>query len=344
MTFRAAAAALRAQQGVVVRPGALPLPEHRAHPLQHRAGLSRKRLLVQRRVDLRRRPAGKRPALRRLPIRPVLQQMDGQPRAPAARPARRARFGHLDPHFREPPRLVLRQLAPARVGGVVHLQHHVREVMLADRQHRPRQPGARRVQVHHLVRLHDEARLAVRVALGQVGAAEGLYRRPAHRGDALGQLPHATRGAFVVGADRIADPGGLGDGVPVFEHASRSLQAPRAAGEPACSRGSPPPWAAGRRAPCPRAERDRRARQSPSSSNRDWRCASLQINPPPAGRQRVSSPSGGGGGGAFGSDRRRSRHRMVHDFQTSRSWRSLLITPTHRGRHAEWSTPTWGSR
>ena len=31
------------------------------------------------------------------------------------------------------PRLVLRQLAPARVGGVVHLQHHVREVVLAER-------------------------------------------------------------------------------------------------------------------------------------------------------------------------------------------------------------------
>ena len=214
---RPAPAALRAQQRVVVRPGAFPLAEHRADSLQHRARACRERLLVQRRVDLRRRPAGKRPARRRLPVHAVFQQVDGQPGTAAARAARRACLRNFDPQLRKPPRLVPLELAPARVGGVVHFQHHVREVVLADRQHRHRQPGARRVQVHHLVGLHDEARLVAGVALGEVGAAEALHRRPAHLGDERGQPPQATCGALVAGTDRIADPGGLGSGVPVFE-------------------------------------------------------------------------------------------------------------------------------
>ena len=143
--------------------------------------------------------------------------MDGQPRSPAPRTTLRGRIGHLHPYLREGPRLVLPQLAPPHVGGVVHYQHHIREVVLADRQCGPRQPGVRRMQVHRLVRLHDELRLAVLVAFGQVGAAEALHRRPAHRGNELGQPGQVMHGAFVVGADRIADPGGLGGGVPVLE-------------------------------------------------------------------------------------------------------------------------------
>ena len=45
----------------------------------------------------------------------------------------------------------------------------------------------------------------------------------------------------MAGTDRIADPGGLAGGVPGIRGASRRRRVARAAGAPACSRGSPPP-------------------------------------------------------------------------------------------------------
>ena len=107
-----------------------PRAQRRPHPLQHRARPRRTHPLVERHVQLLRTPTRKRPALRQLPVHIPLQHVNRQPRAPALRSARRPIVRHLHPHLREPPRLVQPQLPPVHVRGVVHLQHHVRQVVL----------------------------------------------------------------------------------------------------------------------------------------------------------------------------------------------------------------------
>ena len=209
---------LRTKQRMVVRSGTFASAERRSHPLHDRAGPRRRRRLVQRRVDLVRLPTVKRPALSRFPVHAVFQQMDRQPRSPPPQSTRRRGVRHLHPHFREAPRLVERQLAPARVRGVVHFEHHVRTVILADDHGGgPRQLRVRRMQVHRLVRLHDVPRLAALVAQQQVHRAVTLDRRTAHPRDHGRKLRQETRTPFVVRRGRIANPGGLRSRLPILQ-------------------------------------------------------------------------------------------------------------------------------
>ena len=127
-------------------------------------------------------------------------------------------FRNLHPHFGEPPGFVEPELAGPHVRGVVDLQHHVREVVLADHHGgRSRQLRTPRSQVHGLIRLHDAPCFAVLVAQQQIHRAVALDRRPAHAGDPVRQCRQNLRGRLVVGAGRLAHPRGLGGGVPELQ-------------------------------------------------------------------------------------------------------------------------------
>ena len=176
-----------------------------------------RRRLGQGRVDLRRRPAGEGAARRRGPVPPALQPVDGHARrTPAARPGRR----HHDPQLRKSPRFVERQLAGSDVRRMVHLQHDVRQVVLADDERSPRQPRAAGVQVQGLVRLHHPLGGAASVPHEQVDGSERGDRRAPHQGDPLRQVNQPPRRALVDAAGRFRHhPRRLGPGVPVLEAA-----------------------------------------------------------------------------------------------------------------------------
>ena len=173
--------------------------------------------------------------------------MNRQAGAPARGPARRGLFGHLDPHLREAPRLVQGQLAAAHVGGVIHLQHHVRQGVATHFD--PGTLGPRRawVQIHGLVRLQDAPPGSVSVAQQEVGCTDCVDRRAAHQGDPCRQAAEALPRQFVVDADRLAHHGDLGSGVPVLDAAlvvgdlgARYAHRPAAGETPAAVPRAPP--------------------------------------------------------------------------------------------------------
>ena len=116
-------------------------------------------------MDLRGTPARKRPAGCRLHVPVPFEQVDPDLRTKTPPPTRRSPLGRLHPQLGKAPLLVGNQLAPANVRGVVHFQHHVRIVVLADGQVRdPGQLCALGVQIDGLVRLHEVGQRAVVLA------------------------------------------------------------------------------------------------------------------------------------------------------------------------------------
>lgn len=127
-------------------------------------------------------------------------------------------FQNLHPHFGEPPGFVEPELAAPYVRGVVDLQNHVRNVVLADHHGgRSRQLRTPRSQVHGLIRLHDAPRFAVLAAQQQVHRTVPIDRRPAHAGDPVRQRGQHLRGRLLVGAGRLVHPRGPGGGVPELQ-------------------------------------------------------------------------------------------------------------------------------
>ena len=235
-----ALAALGAQPRVVVRPGPLAGAEREADALEDRVGLCRSGRLVEGGVNVLRVPAGKGPALGGDLVGAVLrQQMYRQPRPAAPCPAPRAALRNLHPHLREAPRFVEPELAPAHVRGVVHLEHHVGEVVLSD--HHRRESGqdrAFRVQVDGLVRLQDAARPAVLAAEPQVHRPEALDGRAAHRGDPVHERRQGLDRLFVVGGWWARRPRRSRYRRPRTRAALRGARSHRAGGVAGCSRGT----------------------------------------------------------------------------------------------------------
>ena len=122
MRFRA----VRTKPGHVVGTGAVAGAERAPHPVEDPAGGRRERRLVQRRVDRLRRPARKRTALRRRPVRPALQPMDREPRPAPARTTRRVPVRHLHPHLRKPPLLSESSAVPVIAGSGLHCSPFIR--------------------------------------------------------------------------------------------------------------------------------------------------------------------------------------------------------------------------
>ena len=202
-----------------MRAGAVPVAQRPADAFEDRHRLCRQRRLVHRPVNLRRRPAWKRPALGRLAVAAGDQYVDGHARLAARGPAWRARVRHLHPQLPQAPRLVHRELASARVGRLVHLDHHVRQDVLTH--HHDVAGGAvpPRIQVHGLIRLHDAPRLAVLVPQQEVRRAEGLDGRAARQSDQRRHLREPLRRMLVIEADGLAHHRGLGGGVPDLDAA-----------------------------------------------------------------------------------------------------------------------------
>ena len=122
---------------------------------------------------------------------------------------------YLDPHLGKAPGVVQSQLAAAHVGGIVHLQHHVRQLVHAHLECIA--PRPRRAQKQDLVGLHDALPLAAGIAQQQVGAPRRLNRRAPSRGDLRGQRGEAMDGVLVVVAVRFAHHRDLGGGIPVLQ-------------------------------------------------------------------------------------------------------------------------------
>ena len=219
--------AQRTRERIVLRPRPFARSHRPAHTLQHRVRLRRQRLLGQRRVDLLRLPSGERDALPRLPISAVRPaHVDRHPRRPPRLLPR-----HQYPDLREVPLLVHPELPAPNIGRVVHLQHHVRQVVRVHLHRALRHPRPCRVQVQHLVGLHDPALAPRRVALHQVHRAEGLDRRAAHQGDPAGNPGQTPGRLLVVSGDGLADPGGLGAPVPHFEAGLEGVELARGQGD-----------------------------------------------------------------------------------------------------------------
>ena len=157
-------------------------------------------------MDLRGRPGGERAALAGCPEAAVVQHVDRQSRPQAPWPARRRRIGRVHPHLGEPPRFVHRQLVAPDVGGVIHLEEHVRQRVL------PLHDGgvARRpdlpVQVDGLVRHQHLPRSAVPAPLHQIDGPGAPDARPALQGDAGQELVQKVRGNLVDGAGVAQNP------------------------------------------------------------------------------------------------------------------------------------------
>ena len=210
--------AVVAQERVAVRSRPFGCAQRPPHAIQHLGGLRGQLGLIQCRVDLVGRPAGKRQARRRRTIGAVLPHVDRQAGTQRRRPARLGLLRHLHPYLGEAPRLVQQQLVAPHVRGVVHLQHHVRQRVRAHLDRVACRCGLRRAQEQDLVGLHDALPLAAGVANQQVGVAARLDRRAARRRDQSGQTGEARSRPFVVVADRrVADHADLGVGVPVLE-------------------------------------------------------------------------------------------------------------------------------
>ena len=208
-----------AQKRAVARLPALPVAQRPADPLQYRDGCRREGRLVHGAVDLRRLPAGKRPALVRRAVAVRFQDVDRQPSRAVRRPTLRWRLGHVHPHLAQAPRLVQGELAASRVGRVIHFQDHVGKHVLAHDHGGAAGDVATRVQVHRLIRLQDAPPLAAFVSQQQVRGAERLDRRAACDRDERRHLRQALRWVLMVDGGRLAHHGGLGVGIPEFDAA-----------------------------------------------------------------------------------------------------------------------------
>ena len=115
---------------------------------------------------------------------------------------------------------------------MVHLQHHVRKIVLADHHRSP--PGQirrQRTKVQRLVRLHDAARGAFGIPHQQVHRAEACDRRAAHRRDAPGQRRQRVRRQLVNGRCRLGHPGGRRLRVPELQAALVGVEIGAAQGD-----------------------------------------------------------------------------------------------------------------
>ena len=112
------------------------LAQRAADTFKHGARRLRERRLVQRRANLRGRPARQGDARGRHPVAVRRPAVDRQARPPTGRADR----GHLDSHLGEAPRLVQPQLAPPHVGRVVHRENDGRASRRTPP--RPRAPAA----------------------------------------------------------------------------------------------------------------------------------------------------------------------------------------------------------
>ena len=139
-------------------------------------------------------------------------------------PRRRTRRRHDHPQLGKAPGLVHEQLARPRVGRVVHFEHDVGKVLLADDQGPLRGRGARRVQVQRLVGLHRAPGPAVGALPEQGHRSVRGDRRAADRGDAFGQMRQPPRGPFVDAVVVGDHPGGFDAGVPVLDPALEVLE------------------------------------------------------------------------------------------------------------------------
>ena len=115
---------------------------------------------------------------------------------------------------------------------MIHLQHHIRKIVLADH-HRctPGQVARERTQVHGLVRLHDAPGGAFRIPNEQVHRAQASDGRAAHRGDAFGEPSQPMRRTLVGGRGRLGHPGRRRLGVPELQAALVGVEIGTAQGD-----------------------------------------------------------------------------------------------------------------
>ena len=214
---RPLAADQRPEQRVVLRAESVAHPERAADPHQDLARARRRQRLGQGDVDLRRRPARKRDARGDDAVAVAVEPVN---RHPGGTEAGGTGGRHDQPELREAPRLVERQLAAPDVGGLVHFQHHVRQVVLADDERAVGEGGPARVEVDRLVRLHHAIGPPGRVRYEQVDRPERPDRRAAHGRDQSRQLRQPARRRLVDAAGRLGnDPRGLRPRGPVLQPA-----------------------------------------------------------------------------------------------------------------------------
>ena len=207
--------ALRCHERIVLRRRALARTHRQSGPFQGSPRRLRPWRLGERAVNLLRLPPRKGPALSFLPVSRPPAHMDCEPRR-AHRPLPR----HQHPDLRKPALLVDAELATAHVRRVVHLQHHLRQRVRVYVDGRPLQPHPVRVQIQHLVGLHQPAFAARRIQAHQVRRAEAHDPRPAQHRELSGNLRQLPRRLLVLNGGWFADlPGRLGDAVPELQTA-----------------------------------------------------------------------------------------------------------------------------
>ena len=183
--------------------------------------------IVQRSVDVVRLPAQQRPAGPVYPVAAAFEQVDRQPGHHARRPARRLRvvgfepdLRHFDPQFRHAHVLVKRELPLARVRGVVHFHHDVREADLLHRDVAVAVVHHRRVEVRQLVRVQHPHAVAFVVQQRQAAVAVAGDLDAAHGADEDHHLLEREDGPVVQRGGAVAHfPGSAGVAVPQFEAA-----------------------------------------------------------------------------------------------------------------------------
>ena len=164
---------------------------------------------------LLRLPPREGPARRLLAIHVSSTHVDRQPRR-----ARRRLPRHQHPDLRKPALLVDVQLPPPHVGGVVHLQHHIRQRVGVHVDGRSLQPRPVRVQVQHLVGLHQPALAARRAQTHQVRRAEAGDPRAAQHREPSSHLRQFLARRLMLNGGGLADlPARLGVPVPELQTA-----------------------------------------------------------------------------------------------------------------------------
>ena len=207
--------ALRSHERIVLRRRALAFPHRQSGPFQGSPRRFRPWRLGERAMNLLRLPPRKGPARGLLPISPTAAHMNRE-----SRRAHRRLPRHQHPDLGKPALLVDAELAPAHVRRVVHLKHHIRQRVRVHVDGRPLQPHPVRMQVQHLVGLHQPALAPRRIPAHQIRRAEALDRRATQRRDPLGH-PHQPPGRLLVlNGGGLADlPRRLGDAVPELQPA-----------------------------------------------------------------------------------------------------------------------------
>ena len=184
-------------------------------PFQRSPRGLRHRRLGQRAVNLLRLPPRKGAAFSFLAVSGPSAHMDSKPWRP-----HRSLPRHQHPDLRKPALPVDPELATAHVRRVVHLQHHVRQRVRVHVDGRPLQPHPVRVQVQHLVSLHQPALAPRRVQAHQVRRAEACDSRAAHHREPSRHLPEQPGRLLVLNGGGLADlPRRLGDAVPELQTA-----------------------------------------------------------------------------------------------------------------------------